>query len=240
MHVRALASRAAGPRPRALPPPTAPCTCPRSARHIANRYLLSFRTSSSADEAQDRLDEPAPSPSSLPLSGDSSSASLSPGSAHDSEQPPPDSTLPAVTAHQAAEAAEAGTSDSTTSTSNSSEEGTSADEPQSPPGPSLSAALSSVRAFFDSLLSKFLLLLARVRNFPSWARAQHLSRLKELSDAEPGNADKHVAYLQELSKRKPLEVLARVESKQYANSSAVVVEYLKALVASGKVGKERR
>lgn len=48
-------------------------------------------------------------------------------------------------------------------------------------------------------------------------------------------ADKHAAFLAELSKiGRGYEIISRVESRQYATSPAVVAEYIKALAYTGK------
>jgi hypothetical protein len=72
---------------------------------------------------------------------------------------------------------------------------------------------------------------------PSWMAAQKLQRLREAADEAPQDADKQAAYLAALNQSSPRGVLSRVESKAYASSPAVVVEYLKALVATERLNE---
>ncbi|EFJ46511.1 hypothetical protein VOLCADRAFT_105496 [Volvox carteri f. nagariensis] len=91
-----------------------------------------------------------------------------------------------------------------------------------------------------------------VQQFPVWVQMQHLRRLREACEEDPklarlctsriphhdaADADKHAAYLAELARTNPREVLARVESRQFGINAAVVAEYLRALVATGKVSE---
>lgn len=78
---------------------------------------------------------------------------------------------------------------------------------QTSPWKELSALLASIAAFLWSVVNS-------IRQFPAWAHAQQLKKLRDLSDEDPKNADKHAAYLAELNKSQPKEVLARVESKE--------------------------
>lgn len=94
--------------------------------------------------------------------------------------------------------------------------------------------------FLSSIAAQLLAIFERLRSFPAWARAQRLSQLKAASDGDPTNADKHAAYLAELGRQNPVEVLVRVEGRQYGSNAAVAVEYLKALVASGRVRGNQR
>lgn len=98
------------------------------------------------------------------------------------------------------------------------------------PWKEIAAAFAAIKAFFASIL-------ATAQKLPAWVQAQQLKKLKELSDEDPKNAEKNAAYLVELNKSNPREVIARVDSKEYASNSAVVVEYLKALVATGKLSE---
>ncbi len=71
----------------------------------------------------------------------------------------------------------------------------------------LRAALAAISAFLFSLLSS-------VQRLPAWVQAQQLRKLRDLSEEDPRDANKHAAYLAELNKVQPKEVLARVESKE--------------------------
>eukprot|EP00197_Chlamydomonas_leiostraca_P003648 CAMPEP_0202861408 /NCGR_PEP_ID=MMETSP1391-20130828/2816_1 /ASSEMBLY_ACC=CAM_ASM_000867 /TAXON_ID=1034604 /ORGANISM="Chlamydomonas leiostraca, Strain SAG 11-49" /LENGTH=821 /DNA_ID=CAMNT_0049540795 /DNA_START=584 /DNA_END=3045 /DNA_ORIENTATION=+ len=105
-----------------------------------------------------------------------------------------------------------------------------AGSPQRSPWKELSAAAAAVAAFFSSLLQY-------LQQLPMWMQAQTLKRLREASDEDKTNADKHADYLAELNKSSPKEVIKRVDSKEFATSPRVVGEYLKALVASGQIDK---
>eukprot|EP00879_Flechtneria_rotunda_P014610 GHRR01015267.1.p1 GENE.GHRR01015267.1~~GHRR01015267.1.p1 ORF type:complete len:605 (+),score=233.34 GHRR01015267.1:179-1993(+) len=89
----------------------------------------------------------------------------------------------------------------------------------------LLSMLAALTSAFKSNLSRF----------PSWVAAQKLQRLREAADEAPSDAAKQAAFLTALNHTNPKEVLARVESKMYASSSAVVVEYLKALVITERL-----
>lgn len=78
---------------------------------------------------------------------------------------------------------------------------------------------------------------AKLSSFPSWVAAQKLQKLREAADEAPKDALKQAAYLAALNQSHPKDVLARVESKAYASSPAVVVEYLKALVATERLNE---
>ena len=66
---------------------------------------------------------------------------------------------------------------------------------------------AAVVTFFKSLV-------ASLQRMPQWAQQQHLKRLRDQSNEEPQNAKKHAAYLAELNKVNPREVISRVESKE--------------------------
>lgn len=78
-------------------------------------------------------------------------------------------------------------------------------------------------------------LIAIVQTLYTWVQNQQLKALKTASDEDPLNADKHASYLHALNKVDPKAVLGRVDQKEYATNSAVAVEYIKALVLTGKV-----
>ncbi|CAD7694727.1 unnamed protein product [Ostreobium quekettii] len=76
-----------------------------------------------------------------------------------------------------------------------------------------------------------------MRKLPAWQRQRHLRKLQAESDAAPGDAEAHTRFLVQLNEVSPGEVLQRVDSGKYATSSAVVVEYLKALVHTGRLSE---
>jgi len=100
------------------------------------------------------------------------------------------------------------------------------------PWKELAAAMTALAAFFRSAGHGILALLNRL---PLWMQQQHLKKLREAAEEDPKNADKHASLLSELNKVNPREVITRVESKQYASGAAVVAEYLRALVITGKL-----
>ncbi len=102
-----------------------------------------------------------------------------------------------------------------------------------PPTDSLKAALLAPLAF---LVSIWAALQAQLQRFPAWVKAQKLRRLKEQAEEEPLSAEKQAAYLNALNAAgSHREVLSRVEGRKFASSGAVVVEYLRALVESGRL-----
>jgi hypothetical protein len=78
------------------------------------------------------------------------------------------------------------------------------------PWKELSAALAAISAFLVSALSS-------LAKLPAWAHSQSLRKLRDAAEEDPGNADKHAAYLAALNKSSPREVLVRVESKEVRN-----------------------
>ncbi|KAF6252523.1 hypothetical protein COO60DRAFT_1471478 [Scenedesmus sp. NREL 46B-D3] len=77
----------------------------------------------------------------------------------------------------------------------------------------------------------------QLSKLPSWVAAQKLQRLREAADEAPQDAGKQAAYLAALNQAHPRDVLSRVESKAFGSSPAVVVEYLKALVATERLNE---
>ncbi|GLC41713.1 hypothetical protein PLESTB_000685100 [Pleodorina starrii] len=98
-----------------------------------------------------------------------------------------------------------------------------------------SGASNPLPPFVQQLLAWLASVWSAVQQFPLWVQMQHLRRLREACEEDPKDADKHAAYLSELVRSNPREVLARVESRQFGVNSAVVAEYLRALIATGKV-----
>ncbi len=77
---------------------------------------------------------------------------------------------------------------------------------------------------------------ARLERVPRWAAARRLSRLRRDADAAPADATAQAALLAALNAAsRHRDVLARVEGRAFASSPSVVVEYLKALVASERL-----
>ncbi|GBF97365.1 ATP-dependent zinc metalloprotease [Raphidocelis subcapitata] len=110
------------------------------------------------------------------------------------------------------------------------------------PGPRspLDAAADRARAAAAALLAVFArawaALTALLSYVPAWVAAQRLRQLREAADEAPGDADRQSALLAALNEqRQPRAVLERVEAKRYASNSAVVVEYIKALVATERI-----
>jgi hypothetical protein len=118
------------------------------------------------------------------------------------------------------------------------------EQPQQPLA-SLAAAAAAVWAAaqqqWQSLLAMLAAAVAAIRGqlskLPSWVAAQKLQRLREAADESPQDAAKQAAYLAALNQTHPRDVLSRVESKAFASSPAVVVEYLKALVATERLNE---
>ncbi|GAX77639.1 hypothetical protein CEUSTIGMA_g5082.t1 [Chlamydomonas eustigma] len=81
-------------------------------------------------------------------------------------------------------------------------------------------------------------LLAKLQSLPYWVRMQQLRKLKEQADEDPKDADRHAAYLYELNRGgSHAEAMQHVEAKEHASNAAVVVEYLRALAASGRLSE---
>ncbi|KAI8474800.1 MAG: peptidase family M41-domain-containing protein [Monoraphidium minutum] len=108
-----------------------------------------------------------------------------------------------------------------------------------PPGRAASAASAAQRAAAAAwalLARAWEALAALLQLFPAWAASQRLRQLREAADAAPGDGDRQAALLSGLNaQRQPRAVLERVEAKRYASNSAVVVEYIKALVATERI-----
>ena len=64
---------------------------------------------------------------------------------------------------------------------------------------------------------------------------RRLRNLEAEANNSPGNPASQAAYLRELSKSKPNEVCRRVDSGAFASNEAVMKEYMKALVATGRI-----
>ncbi|GLI67631.1 hypothetical protein VaNZ11_011879 [Volvox africanus] len=100
---------------------------------------------------------------------------------------------------------------------------------------SAGTASSTIPQLVQQLLAWLTSVWSALQQFPIWVQMQHLRRLREACEEAPKDADKHAAYLAELGRSNPREVLARVESRHFGVNAAVVAEYLRALVATGKV-----
>ena len=94
------------------------------------------------------------------------------------------------------------------------------------------AVLGQFQAQFMGLLQ---VVLDWLRKLPAWQRQRHLRRLQQESNDDPTNADKNARFLAQLNEVSPLEVIQRVDSGDYYSNSAVVVEYIKALVHAGQL-----
>ena len=64
---------------------------------------------------------------------------------------------------------------------------------------------------------------------------RRLRNLEAEANRSPSSSASQAAYLRELNKVKPAEVLRRVDSGAFASDEVVVKEYLKALVATGRI-----
>jgi len=82
-------------------------------------------------------------------------------------------------------------------------------------------------------LMPFRKLLDLLMLIPAWASRSRLKALREAAEAEPQNAEAQLAYLVELNKKAPEEVVKHMQSGEYATSPRVAKEYMKALVNSG-------
>jgi hypothetical protein len=100
-----------------------------------------------------------------------------------------------------------------------------------------SAVQRSLKAILGLLAAAAAAVQGSLSKFPGWVAAQKLQKLKEAADSAPKDATKQAAYLAALNSSHPKEVLARVESKVFSSSPAVVVEYLKALVSTERINE---
>jgi hypothetical protein len=112
--------------------------------------------------------------------------------------------------------------------------------PSGAPKPPLAAAADAARgaaaALLAALARAWATAAALLQYIPAWVAAQRLRQLREAADEAPADADRQAALLAALNEqRSPRAVLERVESKRYASNSAVVVEYIKALVATERI-----
>jgi len=90
--------------------------------------------------------------------------------------------------------------------------------PGDSPGKELAAAVVALVAFFRSAGHSIMALLNKV---PLWMQQQNLKKLREASDEDPSNADKHANFLVELNKVNPREVISRVESKEVSSDKGI-------------------
>jgi ATP-dependent metalloprotease len=117
--------------------------------------------------------------------------------------------------------------------------GAAAAAPAGPKGP-LTAAFDATRAAAAAVLAAvaraWAALVALLQYVPAWVAAQRLRQLREAADDAPADADRQAALLAALNaQRQPRQVLERVEARRFASNSAVVVEYIKALVATERI-----
>eukprot|EP00798_Chlamydomonas_sp_ICE-L_P022115 gene22115-29174_t len=138
--------------------------------------------------------------------------------------------------------------DSKPTPSASSPEGSSSDIPPSE-APASAAVASSATAdagpenpdkepatLYAAVGAFFLSMWISVKQFPAWVQRRQLNKLKTESDEEPTNAEKHAAYLTALNQSgNHAEVMSRVESRECAAGAPVTVEYMRALVFSGRL-----
>lgn len=110
-----------------------------------------------------------------------------------------------------------------------------AGQAQSPPSSLASSIQQHASMVMAFLLSHIKAVTAAIQSWFAWMSSQKLHYLKELADSHPTDVQRHAAYLAALNKSNPREVIARVESKKYCTGPAVVVEYLKALVATERL-----
>eukprot|EP00245_Coleochaete_scutata_P005764 TRINITY_DN1961_c0_g2_i1.p1 TRINITY_DN1961_c0_g2~~TRINITY_DN1961_c0_g2_i1.p1 ORF type:complete len:846 (+),score=189.61 TRINITY_DN1961_c0_g2_i1:67-2604(+) len=74
-----------------------------------------------------------------------------------------------------------------------------------------------------------------VTQWPSWQQRKKLEQLLADADANPTDPGKQATYLNELNKVNCQAVIERFEKREYASDPHVVVEYLKALVATNAI-----
>lgn len=84
----------------------------------------------------------------------------------------------------------------------------------------------------------------KARHSQTWsflpdAQERRLTRLMEEANLRSHDPEIQAAYLRALGKSRPDEVVRRVELEKYATGEAVAKEYVKALVATGKLDRVR-
>jgi hypothetical protein len=105
-------------------------------------------------------------------------------------------------------------------------------------GPAWASAIKThFLGILGAMAAAWVALTSKLGSFPAWVSAQKLKQLREAADEAPHDAERQAAYLAALNPKHPKDVLARVEGKQYATNPAVVVEYLKALVATDRLAE---
>lgn len=76
-----------------------------------------------------------------------------------------------------------------------------------------------------------------IRSLPAYIQREKLQRLHRKALDDPTNAERSQAYLSELNKRDSAAVIKHVDSGSTAVNSAVIVEYLKALVKTDRIAQ---
>lgn len=94
----------------------------------------------------------------------------------------------------------------------------------------LSQPAKAIAAFLQHIVN-FL------KSFPAYIQSEKLQRLHKKALDDPTNAERSQAYLSELNKRDSAAVIKYVDSGSTAVNSAVIVEYLKALVKTGAIAQ---
>lgn len=76
-----------------------------------------------------------------------------------------------------------------------------------------------------------------IRGLPAFVQREKLQRLHKKALDDPTNSDRSQAFLSELNKRDSAAVIRHVDSGSMAVNSAVIVEYLKALVKTDRIAQ---
>lgn len=123
----------------------------------------------------------------------------------------------------------------TSSSASGSADGAPSPSGQQPDAQPQAGLLHQLAVPFAAVAAALAALKAQLARLPAWAHAQRLKKLKQQAEEEPQNAERQALYLAALNVKHPAKVLARVEGRKYASNQAVVVEYLRALVSTGRL-----
>uniref|UniRef100_A0A383WAE8 AAA+ ATPase domain-containing protein n=1 Tax=Tetradesmus obliquus TaxID=3088 RepID=A0A383WAE8_TETOB len=221
-----------------------PCRpCPSSANE---QQGLGSSSSSSSDAAPGQAAEAAAAAAEVSQAAAASSQTAEAARLTvEAVQADPAATIDTINRLTRQEQAAADSSSSSPDTAQQQQQQQQQSQEQQQPFASMAAAAAAVwaaaRQHWQSLLAMLAAAVAAMRGqlskLPSWVAAQKLQRLREAADEAPKDAAKQAAYLAALNQAHPRDVLYRVESKSYASSPAVVVEYLKALVATERLNE---
>ena len=217
----AAAAAGGDPVPSSSPQPLQVLTASQIPEDAANQQQSASRQTNELLPASEQISAAIPSPSSSP-------SAPAPAAA-----PSTIENIDLLTGKSDASSSNGGNSSNSTSPNHQEEQ-----QQSSETDPVWASAIKThFLGILGAITAAWVALTSRLGSFPAWVAAQKLKQLREAADEAPHDPERQAAYLAALNPKHPKDVLARVESKQYATNPAVVVEYLKALVATDRLGE---